>query len=180
MGKNKNLITTSVLFGLMMAGVFILYDMLNYTFDFAKMGMLMGIVSFLIWLAIYIVFYIYGGRSYRNKYSEGYLNFAKAFLICAIMAVVSSLVLVLYNYLFYYFFDPQRAVNTAQQIAEQIQNNSNIPDEKKEEIIKSIYEGSTPYKIVIKSLISTPIIALVIGTISALFIRKKEKISEVF
>ena len=180
MNKNKELIKHAVIFGLMMAGAFILFDLLNYTFDFAGMGWVMSILTLFITIAILAVFYIWAGRSYRNKFGDGYLTYGRAFMICLIMVVASTLVMALYTYLFYYFFDPQRAANSAQQAIQAIQDNANIPDERKESIIKRMTEGFTPFRMVISSLTSAPIFSIVVGSIVALFMRKREKISEVF
>ena len=50
MNKNKELIKHAVIFGLMLAGAFILFDLLNYTFDFAGMGWVMSILTLFITL----------------------------------------------------------------------------------------------------------------------------------
>ena len=149
MNKNKELIKHAVIFGLMMAGAFILFDLLDYTFDFKLIIKesvenetvtlwLLPIITFFTSIAIFAVFYIWAGRTYRNKFGDGYLTYGRAFMICLIMAVASTLVMALYTYLFYYLFDPQRAANSAQQAIQAIQDNANIPDERKEDIIKRI------------------------------------------
>jgi hypothetical protein len=180
MNANKDFIKSAITFGLMMAGAFMLIDLLFYVFDATGMGMAFGLFLFIIILALYFVFFIWGGRSYRTKYTEGYMKYWQAFVYCLIMALVFTLAMFIYNFIFYTFFDPQRAANEMQKAAEMIQDNSYIPDDQKEIQIKRILENSSAIKMVIRNLISNAITAIVIAAISALFVRKKEKISEVF
>lgn len=95
------------------------------------------------------------------------------------MAIVSTLILTLYYYLFYNFFDPERAINEGQRAMEMIAQNDNIPDEQKEEIMQSLLDKAETNNIVVRSLISNSIFSVFVGAISALFVRKKEKINDV-
>ncbi|HNW70111.1 MAG TPA: DUF4199 domain-containing protein [Bacteroidales bacterium] len=175
----KELFKNTLYYGLMLAGAMILLDLLSYTFDFSGLGMFFGFVMLVIILAIYIGFFIWAGRTYRNKFYNGYINYGNAFVFCLLMAVVSVLVLALYYYVFYSFFDPERAANETQKAIEMIQNNDFIPDENKEEAIQGMMEKMTTAKIVTNTLISSFIRGVILGAIAALFIRKREKINDV-
>jgi hypothetical protein len=180
MNANKDFFKSALYFGLLMAGAFMLTDLLFYVFDFSGMGMIFGFLVLLIILALYFVFFIWGGRSYRNKFMGGYMTYGKAFLFCLIMAALYVVLMFVYNFLFYTIFDPQRAINEMQKAAEMIQENSYIPEDQKEIQIRKILENGTGFNIVLRNLMSNIITGLVLGAISALFIRRKEKISEVF
>ena len=130
--NTKELFKNALFYGLMLAGTMILLDLLNYTFNFSGLGMIFGIIMSLLILSIYIGFFVWAGRKYRNKYYGGHINYGKAFLFCLLMAIVSVLVLTLYYYVFYSFFDPERAAIEAQKAIEVISGNDYIPDEKKE------------------------------------------------
>jgi hypothetical protein len=67
-----------------------------------------------------------------------------------------------------------------QKSVQMIQENANIPDERKEEIINRITQNTSPGKIVIRNIFANLIFGTVFAAISALFVRKREKISEVF
>jgi len=175
----KELFKNILFYGLMLAGAMILLDLLSYTFDFSGLGMFFGIFMLMLILAIYIGFFIWAGRTYRNKFYNGYINYGNAFVFCLLMAVVSVLVLTLYNYLFYSFFDPERASNEANKAIEMIQENSYIPDEKKEEVIQGMMEKMTTAKIVTSTLLRSFVLSVILGAIAALFIRKKEKINDI-
>jgi hypothetical protein len=179
MNANKDLIKSALYYGLLMAGAFILLDLIFYVFDFSGIGMLLGLLIFLVFLVIYLMFFITGGRSYRNKFRGGYIKYGKAIVYCLFMALVFVLIMFVYQFVFYNLFDPERVVNEMQKAAEMIQENSYIPDEAKDEALKKIMSG-TANSIVFRNLLNNAITAVVIGAIAALFIRRKEKISEVF
>jgi len=95
------------------------------------------------------------------------------------MAIVCTIMISLYYYVFYAFFDPERALNEAQKAAEIISENSSIPDESKEVYIQKILDSTDPVSKLTGSLQNNAIFSIVMGAIAALFIRKKEKISDV-
>lgn len=165
--------------GLMLAGVIILLDLLTYIFVFADMGMMVGLLISLVTIGIYIGLYIYYGKNYRNKYRNGFITYGQAFLFCLVMAVVSTIVISLYYYIFYAFFDPARGINEAQKAVEIISENASIPDETKELYIQKIMDGANPLSKLTGSLMNNAIFSIVMAAIAALFIRKKEKMNDV-
>ncbi|HNW88975.1 MAG TPA: DUF4199 domain-containing protein [Bacteroidales bacterium] len=177
--NTKELFRNALMYGLMLGGVMILIDLLMYTFDLSGLGIFVGLLVTLLTIVIYFVFFIRGGRSFRDKFNNGHINYGIAFLFCVIMAIVSTLILTLYYYLFYNFFDPERAINEGQRAMEMIAQNDNIPDEQKEEIMQSLLDKAETNNIVVRSLISNSIFSVFVGAISALFVRKKEKINDV-
>ena len=159
---------------------FILLDLLYYSLDIGNLGFIFGIFMFVVILAMYLVFFIWGGRTYRNKFMDGKMNYGKAILFCLAMVAVYVIVMFVYQLIFYYLFDPTRAATEMQKSIQMIQENANIPDEKKEEIISRISENTSPGKIVIRNIFANMIFGTVFAAIAALFVRKREKISEVF
>ena len=107
------------------------------------------------------------------------MKYGKALLFCLLIASVFAISMFVYNVLFYFIFDTSRAMNDAKTIADMIKNNPNIPDKNKEEALLDV-EKVTNLKTVLKNLSSNLIMGIVFGAISALFIRKKEKFTEVF
>jgi hypothetical protein len=176
----KEIIKNAVNYGLIMAGVFILIDLVFYVFDLAGMDWAVSILVFLVILALYFILFIWAGRSYRNKFMGGYINYGKAITFCLIMVVVYVVIMFIYHLIFYYLFDPSRALNEMQKAAQAIQDNVNIPEDKKEEIVERIMKNATSGKVVIQGIINNLATGVIIGAISALFIRKKEKFTEVF
>ena len=180
MNTKKEFLKNAMYYGLLMAGAFILTDLLFYVFDLSDLGIMFGLFVLLLIGTLYFLFFIRGGRAYRNQYMGGYINYGKAFLFCLVMALVYVLVMMFYNFLFYVIFDPERAMSEMQKAAEMIQENSYMNDEQKEIQIKKIMDNGTGLNIVLRNLMSNIIITMVLGAISALFIRKKEKIIDVF
>jgi hypothetical protein len=176
----KELFKNAVNYGLIMAGVFILIDLVFYVFDLAGMDWAVSILVFLVILALYFILFIWAGRSYRNKFMGGYMPYGKAITFCLIMVAVYVVIMFIYHLIFYYLFDPSRALNEMQKAAQAIQDNVNIPEDKKEEIVERIMKNATSSKVVVQGLINNLATGVIIGAISALFIRKKEKFTEVF
>jgi hypothetical protein len=176
----KELIKNAVNYGLIMAGVFILIDLVFYVFDLAGMDWAVSILVFLVILALYFILFIWAGRSYRNKFLGGYMPYGKAITFCLIMVAVYVVIMLIYHLIFYYLFDPSRALNEMQKAAQAIQDNVNIPEDKKDEIVERIMKNATSGKVVIQGIINNLATGVIIGAISALFIRKKEKFTEVF
>ncbi|MCK9612822.1 MAG: DUF4199 domain-containing protein [Bacteroidales bacterium] len=177
--KNKEKLKYAIKHGLMLAGSLILFDLIMYIFDLSGLGMFFGFFVLLVSLALYFSFFIGGGRKYRNQLHNGYINYSRAFVFCLSMAVVMVIVLTIYYFLFYYFFDPERATNEAQKAIEVISENQYIPDDEKENIIGKMLENTKPVNIMVRSLINNTITSVILAAISALFVRRKEKITEV-
>lgn len=169
----------ALLCGLLLGGVIMILDLLVYIFSPSDMGMMFGLLISVITIAIYIGVYIYCGKNYRNKFHKGYMAYGQAFLFCVIMAVVSTILISLYYYIFYAFFDPARGINEAQKAVEIISENASIPDETKELYIQKIMDGANPLSKLTGSLMNNAIFSIVMAAIAALFIRKKEKMNDV-
>ncbi len=178
-GTGKQLLKNALLCGLLLGGVMMILDLLMYVFDFSGMGMMVGVMITVITIGIYIGLYIYCGRNFRNKYYNGFIGYSRAFLFCFVMAIVTTIMISLYYYVFYAFFDPDRALNEAQKAVEIISENSSIPDETKEIYIQKIMDSTDPVRKLTGSLQNNAIFSILMGAIAALFIRKKEKISDV-
>jgi hypothetical protein len=176
----KELFKSAIYYGLIMAGVFILVDLIFYVFDLAGMNWAVSMLVFVVLLAVYFILFIWAGRSYRNKFMGGYMNYGKAITFCLILVAVYVVVMFIYHSIFYYLFDPSRALNEMQKAAQAIQDNASIPEDRKEEIVARIMKNATSGKVVVQGLINNSATGLIIGAISALFIRKKEKFTEVF
>lgn len=177
-GSTKELFKTAVIYGLMLAGAMMLIDLLTYTFDLTGLGMLFGILIALLTLAVYIGFFIWGGRTYRDKFNGGYINYGKAFLFCLLMALVSLIVLTLYYYLFYFIFDSQRVADEYNFARGIIETNEYMSEEMKEKYIMGLPD--TAGKAVVGKIPSTALSSIIFAAIAALFVRKKVKITEVY
>ncbi len=178
MNTTKDLFKQAFTVGLMVAGALILLDLLLYIFDFTGMGMAAGILISMLSLGIYIGFFIWGGRKYRKDFYNGYISYGKALFFCLVVSLVLTLSIALYDVIFYYLFDPERAANEAQ-LKINMLSEYNMPDEIKEQQIQKFLDKATPGWAVINSIIGTLSTSVLLSLISALFIKKREKISDV-
>lgn len=175
---NKVFLRNAVLYSLIMAGIFIFYDLIVYLLGIDKFSPMTYLLLIALVVAIYITVFIVSGRHYRNKYSEGYITYGKAFVMCLIIAVLSTLILALYTYLFNKFFDPEQVMENAMKVIEMIEDNANIPEANKEEILTRVMNNATAEKVTLQALANNSIFSVIFGAISALFIRKKQKAAD--
>ena len=176
---NKDFFKNAAYYGLLMTAAFVLVDLFFYVFDMTQMGMFVGLLIILLFLGLYLVAFIWGGRTYRNNFMDGHINYGKAFIFCLSMALTCAIAMFVYHLLFYFVFDTERAMHDAQKGVEMIQNNPYIPEDKKQGAINDLALVSKT-KTVLKSLQSSVIFGIIFSAIAALFVRKKEKFTEVF
>lgn len=65
--NTKELFRNALMYGLMLGGVMILIDLLMYTFNLSGLGIFVGLLVTVLTIVIYFVFFIRGGRSFRDK-----------------------------------------------------------------------------------------------------------------
>ena len=115
---------------------------------------------------------------FRDKQLEGRISFLQCWLMGISVGLVATILVSIYSYVFYAFFDPEALQHQAEKAMEMIENNEYIPDEDKPAIIEGMADKFTPLKILRQSLISSGIMAVVLSLIASLFVRKKEKSTE--
>ena len=176
---NKRFFLHSLNWGLIVAGVLILGQLLIYIFDVSVMNWVFNIFYQLLVVVFMVWMMALASIKFRNKYLEKRIKFTQCLLMGLMIGSVATVVYVLYTYLFNNFYDPDNLVRIKDEFVEMISNNDYIPDEKKEEIIANGVKGFTPMRIVIQSLTSMGIMTVVLSLIATLFVRKKEKVEEV-
>ena len=175
---NKDFFKNGAYFGLLMVCAFVLLDLIFYVIDITKLGIFFFFfVVLLIW-ALQVFAFVWGGKTYRNKFMNGYINYGKALMFCLTMAITYIIVMFGYHSLFYFVFDTGRAVHDAQNMTALFVNY--IPEEKRTDIMNGLASDITNTKTVLKGLQGNIISGILFSLLAALFVRKKEKFTEVF
>ena len=175
MNVNKMFLVNAVRWGLITGGLFILFQLIVYIFSIELFSPVFGIISFLLTLGILLFGFIYGTSRFREKHMGGVIKFSRSFISCLIIGVVSSLLLAIYNYLFYAFYEPGLLESMAEKYIEMFADNPNIPEEQVEVMAESIISRMKPLPMALGTVLNTSIMSVVLGLIAALFIRKKDK-----
>jgi hypothetical protein len=154
-------------------------DLLFYTFSSIKGSIMFGILFFFISIGIILLILASGGINFRKKYTDGFLKFGKAYLVCLYIVLVYTVIMLIYVALFYLVIDPLRAENELQ-MAMQMMDSFSIPEEAREQAYSSMVEKFTPTRLIIQSLANSLITGALIAIFAALIARKKEKVVEVY
>ena len=176
--NNKDMIRHSLMAGLILSGVFVLWNLIVYVAGFDLFTPVAGLIQFVLVMGVYIAAYIVAGRKYRDKFMEGHISYGRALVYCLVMAVVSTLIVTIYTYLFNKFFDPAYALENAERVASMISENENIPEEGKEEIIARIFAGISPEKQMLQALKGNAVFSVIMALLSALFVRRKAQLNQ--
>jgi hypothetical protein len=168
----------SLIYGLILSAVLILLQLLIYIFDIDMFSISFSLLYQLFTLILITWWMAYTSIKYRNKYLENKTNFLRCLIAGVIVGVLSTIILALYTYVFYAWFDPELAAKQTDQFVEMISSNTSIPEEQKDEIIRAGIEGFDPAKMFSKTLISMGIMNIALALIATLFVRKKEKQAE--
>ena len=180
----------AVLYGLIGAAILILFGIVMQMFITSSMQKLVdsgesispfkflwiGIISFLIVVAVYIFFIIKAIKDYRKINTE--YTYKKlvghGLLATAIIALISTAFSLLYSQV----IDPG-ARNKNLELTEKVFDNMNMPDEQKEKALEGIRsQNQDPVRQTVKALAITLFCGLIVSLISAAVLNKKGK--EVF
>ena len=175
---NKKLLIHSLLFGLMLAGVQILIQLLIYIFNFNMFSIAFSAINGLLSMVIVTFFMAFASVKFRDKYLDHKISFLRCWMIGLIIGISAGLVNTLYSYIFNNFLDPGYIAQQLDKFKEMIESNERIPDENKADIIQRVTSRFTPVNMVVQGLMFISISALCLSLLATVFVRKKEKISE--
>jgi Protein of unknown function (DUF4199) len=161
-------------YGLILGGIIVGIQLLSYVFNLVQAGSVVGLLVFLVILVIGGVVMVKAASLYRDEALGGYMKYGKAFVISFLIALVAVAIVAIYTYLFYAFFDPEFLEKSMQEAMNQIQNNPDIPADRKEEIINNMGDRYTPISSAISAFTSMLIFFIIVSLITAAVAKKKE------
>lgn len=173
--KFSDILKNSWPYGLILALVSILINLLLYIFDVNIFSIAFGIFSFLVMLiAIPSTFGILGGKNLRVKYSpDRVINYVDAVSTIFIILLIGLLLSSCYSYIFNNFIDPDYMKSQLAKLVEMLER-YNLPQEKIDETIANSQKNFQ----IGRMLLSSCIISVVLALLISIFIRKKDKFDD--
>jgi len=171
----------AVKFGLILGMVSAIVTLLLYVID----PTLMVNVWMLLLLLVFIGLVIYGGISYRNEIG-GYIDFGPAYIHGFTVLVVMGVIGLLMNLLMYNVVDTSLADTLTEASIEQtrgMMENFGAPEDAIDEALeKAEADAAASFTNfgLIKSFFISLIVYAVIALITALIVRRREKVSDVY
>jgi hypothetical protein len=175
---NKKLLKHSSIYGLMLAGILVLINLVSYIFGLNGGNKLFGILIMIIIMAIMASIMAVASAKFRDKYLDGKINFLKCWAIGLVIAFIAVVIITLYSYVFNKLLDPSVLRDQLNQQIDEISSREGMPEESLEKIISMMRFMFSPKGMAILTLIMMGSNAFFMALLSTLFVRKKEKVSE--
>jgi hypothetical protein len=135
-------------------------------------GAIIGLFSFLI---SFILLWIFA-RNYRNKECEGYISFMGAFKFTLLVIVISTVISVIYSYIFNAFIAPDYLENlmaVMQQKTLAFMESKGVPEAQMDKAIEKFQEIPTIWKTLRQTALSGLIGGTIISLIVSVIVKKK-------
>jgi hypothetical protein len=164
--------------GLILGGILIFAQLMIYIFDIDTFNMVFSFIYQLLTIVLFTWIMAWACIKFRDKYLEGKIKFLRCFLGGLIIGITATLIISIYTYVFYKFFDPDKLQIIAEKSRDMIDSYESIPEEKKAEIIKNMMDRFNPESMLVQTLIMMSSMSVFLSLIATLFVRKKEKVTE--
>ena len=160
------LMNNSLKYGLFTGLAMILLSLLLYTFDlngasWAQYGSLLVVFAGI----------IVGTLAFRDKCSGGYISYARSLGSGVMISLVVGLIMAVYTYLFFAYFDPDQILKMAQ-AAEENMYKQGLSDDQIEQAMSMTKMFMTPAFVAISSVLSMLLWGTVFSLLSSIFIKK--------
>jgi len=135
-------------------------------------GVFIGLFSFVISFVLLWVF----AKNYRNKEFEGYISFSEAFKFTMLVVVFSTIVSLIYTYIFNAFIAPEYMENlmaVMQQKTLAFMESKGVPETQMDKAIEKFQEIPTIWKTLRQTALSGLIGGAVVSLIVSAIVKKK-------
>lgn len=140
---------------------------------FHVMGLTMetwtGIVSFVVTIGV-IIYCLY---AYRQEYMGGYAGYGQLVLMTVYIAIVSSVIVTIYNFIFFTYIDPEATQKMFNMVYERMLNNPRIPEDMIDEMMEQMEKRFTKNRIILQGFLGGIFTPLIVGLIASAFIKKE-------
>lgn len=168
--KSSILLKSSLTYGLYTALISIFISVVIWAGGLMEsMGIfgsaIIGVLSLVISFVVMLIF----TKNYRNKEFGGYISFSEAFKFAILLTVVSTIILVIYNFIFHSYIAPDYMENlmaAMQQKTLAFMESKGVPDSSIDQAMEKFEEIPT----IAKTLRQTAISGLIGGTIISLIV----------
>ncbi len=171
--KSRSLFNNALIYGLLTAGISIVFSILAYILDVPFKSPIMYF-SFIILLAGII----YGTLQYRNTYLGGYISFGKAFLSGFIIVMVAAIVAALYSYVFLTFIDPaylEKIIVQSMEETEAKMIEKGLSEDQMGPALEMTRKFMSPAIMSVFSVLGSALFGAILSLLSAAFLKKEDK-----
>lgn len=165
-GPAKNALTH----GLITGGLLILFSLLTYALGMME-NKAIGFVTFILLVGgMY-----YGTKTYRERQLNGFISYGKSFSSSFLIGLIASLVLSIYIYLFYKFFDPSM-IEVMRHTAEQeiLRRDPEITDEALNMALSWTERFTSPGWLAVFGLLTNLFVTAILALILSFFLKKED------
>ncbi len=172
---NAPIWNTVLRYGLYCAGGYVVLSLLIYLINFNMMSIGGMIVFYLCLFAVGFAFAAISIRYQRDQLDGGYIGYGKALLVGLLTVFIGVFISSFWNYILVNFIDPQYAENLKEQFVETW--GEQMPADALEKALEGFDKAGDLLTILKQGLIGGGIYGLIIGLITAAFMKKQPEIN---
>lgn len=164
--KPNNFISHTLNYGLLTGGGLVLFSLLMYSLDIDFKNPLMYLAFLILAGGIFL-----GIKSYRDKCLGGFISYGKCIAVGTMISLYASILLAIYSYLFFTFFD-QSMVQKVLDATEEDLIKKGMPDEQIEIAMKYTAKFMQPLWMSVMSILMYTFWGTIISLIFGIFTKK--------
>ena len=117
-----------------------------------------------------------GAKNWRDRFNEGWMTYGEAFKTGFFVVLISSVLLIIYNYIFFNFIDPEFIENQMATAEEKIlEANPNISDADFDKAMAIAKRFSSTTMLAVMGFIANVIFGTIIASLVAIFAKNENK-----
>jgi len=148
-----------------------------YIFNINVYSVWFGLLSFVITFGIVIIFSYKGAVGYRDEAGPGRMDYVSAMLVLFLTSLVIFYVSAIFSLFLNTVIDPGYHVELFRRFEEFMQN-QDIPESMLGPMLEQTKQNLVPMKQFSSSLMSSPVIGIILSLVMAFFVRKSPKYQE--
>lgn len=166
--KPNNFLKHTLSYGSLTGGGLILFSLVMYSIDINMQNPLMYLAFLLLAIGIF-----FGIISYRDNYLGGFISYGKCIAVGVMISLFASILLAIYSYLFFTFFD-QSAIRKIMDLAEENMVKKGMTEEQIEMAMKYTTKFMTPIWMSAINILSYTFWGTIIALILGIFTKKTD------
>ena len=164
----NSLIRHTLNYGSLTGGGLILFSLLMYSIDLDLQNPLMYLAFLILAAGIF-----FGIKSYSNNYLGGFISYGKCIAVGVMISFFASILLAIYTYLFFTFFD-QSSIQKILEVTEEKMVSKGMTEEQIETSMKLTAKFMTPIWMSLIGILSYTFWGTIISLIIGIFTKKTD------
>ncbi|WP_297092151.1 DUF4199 domain-containing protein [uncultured Draconibacterium sp.] len=175
--KSSPLVKSSLTYGTYLGLISILISVVIWAGSIMEsMGLFGSAIIGILMLVINFVLMLIFAKSYRNKEFGGYISFADVFKFMLLVVVVSTVISIVYNYIFHSFIAPDYMENlmaVMQQKTMAFMESKGVPEAQIDKALEKFEESPSILKTLRQTALNGLIFGVIVGLIVSAIVKKK-------